>query len=98
MAFSSLSPANIRWGCGFTYVAMIFAVLYSIFVVVSLVYLVRLFSTQPFNKRRPQKIFLILLVLQSVLRALYFVLWPQLNASAERPCTPTADDGDQDNA
>jgi DNA-directed RNA polymerase subunit N (RpoN/RPB10) len=53
-----------------------------------------LFRTQPRTKRQPQKVFLVLGVLQCMCRATYISLWPFLNPNLDSPMSGGPEDKD----
>lgn len=77
---------NVDWTCIFTIISLCLAVLYSLLLFVCLFYSFRLLRL-PCHKRQSQRVFLTLVALQCVLRALYFFLWPLLMANNSQRCS-----------
>ena len=76
---------RVDWNCIFTIISLCLAVLYSLLLFVCLFYSFRLLRL-PCHKRQSQRVFLTLVALQCVLRALYFFLWPLLMANNTPHC------------
>ena len=77
---------RVDWTCIFTIISLCLAILYSLLLFVCLFYSIRLLRL-PCYKRQSQRVFLTLVALQCILRALYFFLWPLLMANNEPRCT-----------
>ena len=77
---------HVDWSCTFTIISLCLAILYSLLLFVCLFYSIRLLRL-PCHKRQSQRVFLTLVALQCILRALYFFLWPLLMAdNASQHC------------
>ena len=76
---------RVDWTCVFTIISLCLAILYSLLLFVCLFYFIRLLRL-PCYKRQSQRVFLTLVALQCILRALYFFLWPLLMANNTPHC------------